>query len=91
MRVCVLGLGKDLLLEGDKEGVHSLVVPFSETMSTVIVLVMLTPKTWSPTACHQSGLLISSGVMVHLLTALKLLLRACRLVKQHALGEQQLS
>lgn len=87
----MLGLGKDLLLEGDKEGVHSLIVPFSETMSTVIVLVTLAPKTWSPTACHQSGLLISSGVMVHLLTALKLLLRACRLVKQHALGEQQLS
>lgn len=36
-------------------------------------------------ACHQSGLLISLGVMVHLLTAMDLLFRACRLVKQHTL------
>lgn len=89
VRVCVLGLGKVLLLGGNKEGVHSLVVLFSETMSIVIVPVMLESETWSPTARHQSGLLIS--LEMHLLTALKLLLRACRLAKQHTLGEQQLS
>lgn len=40
MCVCVLGLGRVLLLGGDVEGLHSLVVVFSETVFIVMVPVM---------------------------------------------------
>jgi len=86
------GAGKGPATKEDMEGLCSLVVLFSETAFIVMVPSMpgrsqvqdLVSHS-SYRACHQPGLPLSLGVMVHLLTAMEQLFMAHRLVKKHML------